>query len=133
MVRIGAVLMCGLLGGCVERLVTVRSDPPGAMVKLDDEEVGPTPCEVGYTWYGTREISVELPGHRSVRRLVDLPPPWWQFFPLDLMTDVVVPFTIRDQVNLRCSLEPEPATREDATGVLKRAAELRRRLDFPEE
>ena len=130
--RVAAVLTCGLLGGCVERLVTVRSDPPGAVVKLDDEEIGLTPCEFEYSWYGTREISVELPGHRSIRRLVELPPPWWQFFPFDFLTDVVVPFTIRDRVNLRCSLDPEPATREEAKGVLKRAAEGRRRLDFPE-
>ena len=132
MIRIGAMLACLLLGGCVERLVMVRSDPPGAIVRMDDEEVGRTPCEVEYTWYGTREIAVELPGHRSVRRLVDLPPPWWQVFPFDLITDVVLPFTIRDQRNLGCTLPPEPANPEGAKGVLIGAAELRRSLDFPE-
>ena len=133
MIRIGAILACCLLGGCVERLVTIRSDPPGATVKLDDEVVGQTPCEVGYTWYGTREFTVELPGYRSTSRLVELSPPWWQFFPLDLLTDVFLPFTIRDQRNLRVLLDPEPATIEEAAAVLKRADETRRRLDVPEE
>ena len=30
--------------GCVERTITVRSDPPGALVYLDDVERGETPC-----------------------------------------------------------------------------------------
>ena len=132
MIRIVAVLACCLLGGCVERLVTVRSDPPGATVKMDDEVVGKTPCDVGYLWYGTREFTVEMAGYRSISRLVELSPPWWQYFPLDLLTDVFVPFTIRDQTELRVVLEPEPATIEEAAGVLKRAYELIERQDVPE-
>ena len=132
MIRIGAILACCLLTGCVERLFTVRSDPPGAIVRLDDEVVGTTPCEVEYVWYGTREISVELSGYRPVSRLVEFPSPWWQFFPLDFLTDVVLPFTITDRKNLRVSFEPAPATIDEARGVLERAAEMRRRMDFPD-
>jgi hypothetical protein len=95
------------------------------MVYLDGEKVGPTPCEVSYTWYGTRELLVELPGRRLVRELVTLSPPWWQILPLDFVTDVLVPFTITDRVDLDYVLEPAPVSREEVEEVLRRAAELR--------
>ena len=120
------------LGGCVERLVAVRTEPPGAAVYLDDEKVGETPCEVEYVWYGERELVVELRGHRSVRETLPLRPPWWQFFPLDFITDVLVPFTITDRVEVEYTLQRERATEEEVDPILKRAAELRERLDKKE-
>ena len=118
-----------LLGGCVERLVAVRSEPPGASVYLDDEKVGETPCEIEYIWYGERELVVELRGHRSVREILTLRPPWWQFFPLDFITGVLVPFTITDRVEVNYTLERDLASEEEVESILKRAAELRDRLD----
>lgn len=117
------------LGGCVERLVAVRTEPPGAAVYLDDEKVGETPCEVEYVWYGERELVVELQGHRSVRETLALRPPWWQFFPLDFITDVLVPFTITDRVEVEYTLQRERASEEEVESILERADELRRRLD----
>lgn len=121
-----------LLAGCVERLVAVRTEPPGAGVYFEDEQVGTTPCEVPYTWYGTREVSVRLKGFAPVRETVPLRPPWWQYPPLDLVTDVILPFTLTDRVELRYVLEPAPGAGEEVRGVLERAAELRRRAAEPE-
>ncbi len=115
------------LAGCVERFVAVRSDPPGATVYLDDEKVGVTPCEVKYTWYGKRELVLVLEKHRPVREIVPLDPPWWQIFPLDFVTDVIVPFTITDRVELSYTLPPATTAREEREEVRRRAEELRRR------
>lgn len=115
------------LTGCVERILAVRSEPPGAMVYLDGEKIGTTPCEVKYLWYGTRELVVELSGYRLVSELVTLSPPWWQVLPLDFVTDVLLPFTITDRVELVRTLEPAPVSNEEVQEVLRRAEELRRR------
>ncbi len=115
----------GALSGCVERLVTVRSEPPQADVYVDDNYVGRTPCEVPYTWYGTRSLAVEKKGYRSVKELMVLRPPWWQIPPLDFVTDVVLPFTIRDRSEYSFTLAPEAASREEFEEVRRRAAELR--------
>ncbi len=115
------------LGGCVERILAVRSEPPGAVVYLDGEKVGVTPCEMKYLWYGTRELVVELSGYRLVSELVTLSPPWWQIMPLDFLTDVLLPFTITDRVDLVRTLEPAPVSKEEVQEVLRRAEELRRR------
>ncbi len=129
---LAAALLATLpLGGCVERFIAVRTEPPGATVTLDDEKAGVTPCEIKYVWYGTREIVVELRGRRPVRALVPLNPPWWQYFPLDFVTDVLLPFTITDRREFTWALEATPPSEAEAEEVLRRAEELRRRADSP--
>ena len=48
--------------GCVERLITVRSQPSGALVYLNDEEVGRTPVTVPFTFYGYYDVRLEHEG-----------------------------------------------------------------------
>ncbi len=125
-------LAAGLLSGCVERLVAVRTDPPGATLYVDGEKAGETPCEVRYVWYGTREIALERRGFMSVRESVVLRPPWWQIFPLDFVTDVLLPFTVTDRVELEYVLRPAPASAAEREEALRRAAELREKAEGPE-
>lgn len=120
-----------LLCGCVERTIYVRSDPPGAVVYLDDQRVGVTPCEIPYVWYGKREIVLELQKYRMVREIVTLNPPWWQYFPLDFITDVLVPFTIRDRTELSYVLEPAAPTAEEREEIRARAREMREKAGVP--
>jgi len=114
-----------LLAGCVERFAVVRSEPAGAAVYLDQEKVGTTPCEIPYTWYGKRELVLELPRHRPVREIIALNPPWWQYFPLDFVTDVLLPFKITDRAEFSYALEPSSPTAEEREGMRSRAQELR--------
>lgn len=125
--RAWALGVTALLAGCVERTIYVRSDPPGAVVYLDDERAGVTPCEIPYLWYGKREIVLELQKYRMVREIVTLNPPWWQYFPLDFITDVLVPFTIRDRTELSYVLEPAAPTAQEREEMRARAQQMRRR------
>src|SRR6185503_14144438 len=86
--------------GCVERILAIQSDPPGAAAYLDGEKVGTTPCEVSYTWYGTRVLVLELRGYSLVRKEIVLNPPWWQLVPIDFITDVLIPMTLRDLLSV---------------------------------
>lgn len=119
--------------GCVERLLAIHSDPPGAAVYLDGEKVGTTPCEVPYTWYGTRSVVLELRGFTLVRQDVVLSPPWWQIIPLDFITDVLIPFVLRDRMSVSYTLDPAPVSPEEVHTVLDRADELRRKALPPKE
>jgi hypothetical protein len=119
--------------GCVERLLAVHSDPPGASVYVDGEKVGTTPCEVKYIWYGTRVVVLELRGFSLVRQEVVLSPPWWQIIPLDFLTDVVIPITIRDRHSVSYDLEPADVSPRELEAVLERADELRKRSVPPKE
>ena len=51
-----------LCTGCIERLITVRSQPPGALVYLNDEEVGRTPVTVPFKFYGVYDVRLEHEG-----------------------------------------------------------------------
>ncbi len=117
--------------GCVERFLAIHSDPPGAAVYLDGEKVGTTPCEVTYTWYGTRDLILELRGYTLIRQQVVLNPPWWQIIPLDFITDIIIPFTIRDQMAVSYTMETAPVSREEVDAVLQKADELRKKADPP--
>jgi len=128
---LGPALAGVLLSGCVERLVAVRSEPPGAVLYVDGEKAGETPCEVPYVWYGTREIALERRGCKPVREMLPLRPPWWQIFPLDFVTDVLIPFTITDRLEVTYVLEPASASEADRDEMKKRAAELREKASGP--
>jgi len=58
------VLLMGPLAmvGCIERTITITSDPSGALVHLNDEEVGRTPVVVPFTFYGTYTVRLEHDG-----------------------------------------------------------------------
>ena len=113
--------------GCVERLLAIQSDPPGAAAYLDGEKVGTTPCEVAYTWYGTRVLVLELRGFNLVRQEIVLNPPWWQLVPIDFITDVLIPMTIRDRMSVSYTLDPAAVSSDQVDAVLERADELRKR------
>lgn len=51
------------LAGCRTRTLEITTDPPGALVWLNDEQVGRTPLEVGFVHHGTYEVRARLEGY----------------------------------------------------------------------
>ena len=41
--------------GCVQRRLTIRSSPPGAVVYVGNQEIGTTPISHDFIYYGSRE------------------------------------------------------------------------------
>lgn len=121
------------LSGCVERFLTIHSDPPGAAVYVDGEKVGTTPCEVTYAWYGTRDLILDLKGYTLVRQQITLSPPWWQILPFDFITDIIIPISIHDRTIVSYALDEAPISQEAVDGVLERAEELRKKANPPKE
>lgn len=129
--RFVAVLVPLLSAGCVDRLLEIRSDPPGADLFIDGERVGVTPHVHKYVWYGTREVTLVMPGYRSERRMVALNAPWWQIFPFDLVTDVLVPVTLTDKLDVHIALRKEAHEAGALDETLERATEARRKAALP--
>ncbi len=65
-----AALVVGGLGhaGCVERTITITSDPPYALVWLNDEEIGRTPVTVPFTFYGKYDVRLIHEGQWKSRQ-----------------------------------------------------------------
>jgi len=71
--------------------------PPGATVTFDGRVLErKTPLFLAFTWYGTHEIVVEKPGYHRERLVAHLKPPWYERFPIDLFSDLLVPWRIDD-------------------------------------
>ncbi len=84
------------LNGCVERLITVTTDPPGAIVWLNGEEVGATPVTTSFTWYGTYDVVIRKDGYETLKTAQDTPAPFYQWPGIDLVSECLLPFTITD-------------------------------------
>ena len=92
--------------GCVHRRLMIRSNPPGALVFVDNQEIGTTPAAVEFTYYGTRKIQLVLDGYETVTDYVAINAPWYQYFPLDFVSENLVPTDIRDIRNLQYEMQP---------------------------
>ena len=123
-VLLTGVALSGLLG-CVRRELTLTSNPPGALVYLNDEEVGRTPLTREFTWYGTYDVQVRLEGHETVDTRTKVIAPWWQWVPFDLVAEL---FPLTDRQSFSYSLRPVNPASNDPSGLIQRGQELRGEL-----
>ena len=101
---VGAALLL-LLAGCVERRLTIRSDPPNALVVLDGQEIGHTPVSQSFQYYGDRQVRLVKDGYETKVVNQRLSTPWWQIPPLDFFADIL-PYRIRDERSYVYGMEP---------------------------
>jgi hypothetical protein len=106
-VALGLFVAACLSSGCVYRRIIVRSDPPGARVILDGQEVGYTPTGIPFTYYGTRRLTLVKPGFETHSELVTIPPPWYQWIPADFISDNFLPGHVADRHDINWQLSPQ--------------------------
>ena len=109
--------------GCVQRRMTIRSNPPGALVYVDDYQIGTTPVSADFIYYGTRKIRLVKDGYETLTVRQPFPLPWYQVFPLDFVTENVWPGEIRDERVVDLAMAPMAAT--PAEEVVARAEQAR--------
>ena len=121
-----AALLLGTLaaGGCVERTIEITSEPAGAIVWLNDREIGRTPVEVEFLYYGVYDVRLMLDGYEPLVTSGTASPPWWDSVPIDLAAEMS-PNTDRAHFHWHYVLEPP---REDRGELIERAAGLRRQI-----
>ena len=121
---VAVLLMSGCCSfGCVHRRLTIRSNPPGALVYVDDQEIGRTPVSTPFIYYGTRSIRLELDGYETLNVDQRFRPPWYQIPPLDFVSENLVPRDLRDERVLDFQMAPQRlVTKEE---LIQRANHLR--------
>jgi len=92
--------------GCVHRRLIIRSNPPGAVVYVDEQEIGQTPVATPFVYYGTRSIRLELDGYETVKEQHRIRAPWYQIPPLDFVSDNFTRRDLRDERVLDFQLVP---------------------------
>src|SRR4051794_35452048 len=116
-IQLTPLVLLMLAGGCVQRTLTVRSDPPGALGYFNDVEYGRTPVTRPITWYGTYQVEIRKDGYQSVKTSAKVWAPWWQWVPFDLFTEVL---PVTDHHELMYTLREPSEGQTDAAGLVER-------------
>ncbi len=133
----GCLVLAALSGGCLERRVSITTEPPGALVYANDVELGRTPLEADFTYYGTYDVRVELEGYEPLRTKARADVPIYEIPPLDLIA-MAMPFEIETNVKWHFVLQPSVESTMDAkdfeAGLMERARAMRGEVEpKPEE
>ena len=120
-----------LVAGCVEQTMKLDSDPPGALVYLNQQEVGRTPLTRDFKWYGDYDVQLRLEGYETVKTHEKVIAPAWNWVPLDMFAELW-PFPIRDQRSFSYKLSPLDPAKDESAGLLNRAAYLKGKLESSE-
>jgi hypothetical protein len=125
-----ALILAVLTGasGCIERILTIQTDPPGALVELNAQEMGRTPVSRDFTWYGTYDITIRLENYRTLKTVAKVWAPIYEWIPLDLITELL-PFPFKDHHTLNYTLDPEPPASQPSPGILQRAQQLKGQME----
>lgn len=112
-----------LSSGCVRRRMTVRTNPPGATVSVDNQLIGTSPAATSFVYYGTRELRIEKDGFRTETIRRKIKPPWYQLPVIEFFSETLWPGEIRDERIIDVELVPQAI--EPTGNVLGRAEMLR--------
>ena len=114
------------LAGCVERQLTINTQPQGALVALNDEEIGTSPVTVSFNWYGDYNVRISKEGFETLKTHRELKGPWYDKFPFDFFAQILSPKRIVDSYEWTIELSPKQyPSREE---LIKDAEELKKQL-----
>ncbi|HEX8914825.1 MAG TPA: PEGA domain-containing protein [Humisphaera sp.] len=115
-------------GGCVERELVVESDPPGALVYMNDQEVGRTPFKREFEWYGTYDVTLRQEGYETVKDRTPVIAPVWMWVPFDLVAEIL-PFRLTDTHRLTYTMTPAREAGVEPASIIDRGRDLRTELE----
>ncbi len=122
-----AIFLCGQIGcNSVKRRLIVRTQPEGALVSIDRQPVGYSPVSVPFTYYGTRQIQLEMDGFETIDVQERIAPPFYDSFPMSFITENFSPRERRDNRVLDFQLVPKQQTNESQ--LIERANRTRENI-----
>ena len=119
-VALSLAAVCLSAPGCVRRSLTINTEPQGALIWLNDEEVGRSPVTVDFLWYGDYDVVARLEGHGTLSTHQEITPPWYELPVIAFVTEVLYPGQIHDAREMHFTLTAE---------VLPDVEELRARAE----
>jgi hypothetical protein len=114
-----------LVGGCVERQLTINTKPQGALVTLNDEEIGTSPVTVSFEWYGDYDVRVSKEGYETLKTHRKLEGPWYDKFPYDFFA-MLNPKRTVDAYEWTFELGPKKEISRDE--LIQNAQELKKQI-----
>lgn len=116
-----AILCITTIAGCVERTISITSQPSGALVYLNDQEVGRTPLSVPFTYYGHYNVRLEHDNYLPLSTTQHAKAPWWEAPGPDLIAEMIP----NNHVELSWHFNMDLAPAANADRVIDHANQLR--------
>ncbi len=126
-VLVASLILLSTLAGCVERKLTINTKPQGALVVLNDEEIGQSPVTTNFNWYGDYCIRVNKEGYETLNTHRELKGPWYDHFPFDFFAQIVNPGRIVD--SYEWTFELSPRQQVNIEELIKNAREIQKQLE----
>lgn len=111
-------VVCSLTTGCVERTLTIRSEPEGATLLLNDKPLGTTPYSGTFEWYGSYRVTLDKDGYHRLADRAFVRSPAYLWIPLDLVMELM-PFTVQDQQVFTYRLVPKEPLWEPSPPIIE--------------
>jgi hypothetical protein len=112
--------------GCVERKLTINTEPQGATVTLNDEEIGQSPVTVPFNWYGDYSVRINKDGFETLNTHRALKRPWYDYFPFDFFAQFVNPKRTVDSYDWTFKLAQKQQPARES--LIQKAEELKKQL-----
>jgi hypothetical protein len=127
LIGITGIIFFILTCGCVERELTINTSPQGAMVALNNEQIGQSPVTVSFNWYGDYNVRLSKDGYETLKTHRLLKGPWYDHMPFDFFAEILWPGRITDSYEWTFELkEQKEITREE---LLQNAENLKKQMD----
>jgi hypothetical protein len=122
-----AAMALGVLAGCMTRTIEITSEPSGALVTLNDVEVGRTPVRAEFTYYGVYDVLLTREGYEPLRTSARARAPVYELPPVDLAANAIpgATHTVRWHFVLEEALESRGDRAAMERDLLERARALR--------
>jgi hypothetical protein len=121
-----ALLVCGMalgMGGCIQRTLVITSAPEGAIVWLNDVEVGRTPLETAFTFYGDYDVRLRKEGFEPLVTHKVAATPVYEYAPIDFVV-MALPWRTETRIKWHFELERKADTPPpDAQSALRQSAD----------
>lgn len=118
------LLLCFLLVGCVKRTISITSTPKGALVWVNDREVGRTPVNIEFLHDGEYDVRVEKDGQEPI-----MTTRWARSSSIDIpVVNVITDASSDDNIVVQWHFELEERN-DDPDLLIHRARTIRKATD----
>jgi hypothetical protein len=104
-----ALVMAGILflaSGCVERRYVITTEPPGAKVLRNGQDLGTAPADDHFVYYGNYHFTLIKDGYEIQQIDQNIPTPWYEYPVLDFFSENIIPWKIRDVHRFHYTMQP---------------------------
>ncbi|GEM_PF-5386701 len=102
---IAIVFASFIFTGCLTKTLTITSTPSGALVSINDIEIGSTPVTTKWHGGGAYRFELKLKDYNTLTKVVNINPKWYGYPVIDMGADFMTTKKITDHKTLHFDMQ----------------------------